>query len=168
MTPPVLFGLTSLGIFHTIISIIALFAGLYAFATDGKISWASMSGKIYIISTIVVCITGFGIFQHGGFGKAHQLGIITLVTFAIAFAAGSKTRLFGKASPYVETIGFSLTFFFNIVPTITEATTRLPLGAPIYSSPEDPHIGMFIGACFVLFLIGVIYQIRKLRVAAQV
>ncbi len=35
--------------------------------------------------TILTCVTGFGIFQHGGFGKAHMLGIITLVVLAIAW-----------------------------------------------------------------------------------
>jgi hypothetical protein len=161
MQPPVLFGLTSLGVFHTIVSLIALVTGLWALVADGKISWESMNGKIYIISTIIICLTGFGIYQHGGFGKAHVLGIITLIVLVVAYAATKKA--FGKGSPYVETISYSLTFFFQIIPTITESTTRLPLGAPLYSSPDDSHIAMFIGICFVLFLIGIFFQVRMLK-----
>ena len=92
-----MFGLTSLGIIHTIISLFAVTAGAGALIRDGKISWNNGIGKFYIVATIIVCITGFGIFQHGGFGKPHVLGIITLAVIAVAFATGEKTKLFGKA-----------------------------------------------------------------------
>jgi len=97
-----MFGLTLLGIFHTLISLVAVVLGAYSLIRDRKISWDNAIGKAYVITTIIVCVTGFGIFQHGGFGKPHQLGIITLIVFALAFAAGSKTKLFGSYSPYVK------------------------------------------------------------------
>ncbi len=156
-----MFGLTSLGIVHTLISLVAVAAGAIALIRDGKISWDNTIGKVYVFTTILVCLTGFGIFQHGGFGKPHALGVITLLVLAIVYAANQKK--FGKASAYVETIGYSLTFFFHIVPGITESATRLPLDAPLASSPEDPRIKMAIGVCFVLFLIGATFQWRKLK-----
>src|SRR6478609_9986168 len=113
-----MFGLTSLGIVHTIISLFALGAGAIALIRDGKISWSNSIGKFYISTTIIVCLTGFGIFQHGGFGKPHVLGIITLIVIGVAFAAGEKTKLFGRFSPFVETVCYSMTFFFHIVPGI--------------------------------------------------
>lgn len=155
-----MFGLTPLGIFHTIISLVAVATGAIALIRAGKISWQNSIGKIYVISTVVVCLTGFGIFQHGGFGKPHALGIITLITLVIIFAASSKK--FGRVSEFVETVGYSLTFFFHIVPGITESATRLPLGNPLASSPDDPHIQMAIGICFVLFLIGAAWQVRTI------
>ena len=158
-----MFGLTSLGIFHTLISLAAVALGAYALIRDGKISWDNTIGKAYVITTIIVCVTGFGIFQHGGFGKPHQLGVITLIVFAIAFAAGSKTKLFGSYSPYVETVCYSMTFFFHLVPAVTETATRLPLDGPLAASPEDPNIQMVIGGCFILFLIGSTIQVRLLR-----
>jgi len=75
-----IYGLTPLGVFHTIVSLVALAAGVIALIRDGKISWDNSLGKIYVVTTIIVCLTGFGIFQHGGFGKPHALGVITLVT----------------------------------------------------------------------------------------
>jgi len=38
------------------------------------------------------------IFQHGGFGKPHALGIVTLILLGMAYVAG-YTRLYGWASP---------------------------------------------------------------------
>ena len=82
--------------------------------------------------------------------------------FVIAFAAGSKTKLFGKSSPYIETVCYSMTFFFHLVPAITETATRLPLDAPLATSPDDPNIQMAIGACLLLFILGAVIQVRLL------
>lgn len=157
------YGLTSLGVVHTIISLLALIAGAIALIRDGKITWNNGIGKFYIVSTILVCVTGFGIFQHGGFGKPHALGILTLIVIAIAFATGKNSTLFGKYTPYVEMISYTTTFFFHWVPTVTETATRLPLDAPLASSPDDPRIQGAIGVCLVLFLIGSTLQVRSLR-----
>jgi len=161
MSPTVIFGLTSLGVFHTLISLVALATGAIVLIRDGKISSDNVLGKTYIVATVIVCLTGFGIFQHGGFGKPHVLGIITLVTLGVVWAASKGS--FGKSSPYIERVGYSLTFFFHIVPTITESATRLPLSAPLASSPEDPRIQMASGICFIIFLIGATLQVREMR-----
>src|SRR5258708_11546227 len=161
-----MFGLTTLGIFHTIISLVAVATGAIALLRDGKISWENSIGKTYVITTIITCVSGFGIFQHGGFGKPHALGVITLVVLALIYAA-QQIRFFGRYSPYIVTIGFSMTFLFHAIPGITETATRLPLDAPLASSLEDPHIKMAIGICFVLFLIGAAVQLRKLRASLK-
>jgi uncharacterized membrane protein len=107
-----MFGLTQLGIVHTAISLIAVVAGLVALVRDRKISPRNLLGKLYVIATILTCLTGFGIFQHGGFNKAHVLGIITLVVLGIAAVAG-YSNLFGRFSRYVETVSYSATFLFH-------------------------------------------------------
>jgi hypothetical protein len=162
MSPTLIFGLTSLGAFHTIISLIAVATGGISLIRDGKISWDNSLGKTFVVTTVIVCLTGFGIFQHSGFGKPHILGIITLVTLGVVWIASKGTL--GKSSPYIERVGYSLIFFFHIVPSVTESATRLPLDAPLASSPEDPRIQMVIGICFVLFLIGAVLQVRKMQV----
>jgi uncharacterized membrane protein len=162
-----MFGLTPLGIIHTAISLVAVAAGAIALIRDGKIEWENSVGKIYVVTTVLVCLTGFGIFQHGGFGKPHTLGVITLVVLMVVFMAREKNDLFGNLSPYVITVGFSMTFFFHLVPAITETATRLPLDAPLASSPDDPNIQMAVGICFVLLVIGATFQVRKLRSELQ-
>ncbi len=161
-----MFGLTSLGIVHTIISLFAVAAGAIVLLRDGKISWNNSLGKFYVITTILVCLTGFGIFQHGGFGKPHVLGIVTLLVFGIIWAASKQN--FGKRSPYVETVCYSLTFFFHFIPAITESATRLPLDAPLAASPDDSRIQAAVGVCFVLFVIGAALQVRSLKAKLRV
>jgi uncharacterized membrane protein len=155
-------GLTYLGIFHTAVSIVAVIAGLIALVRDKQITLGNDIGKLYVITTVITCVTGFGIFQHGGFGKPHMLGIITLVVLAVAYAAGT-TQWFGRASKYIEVVSYSLTFLFHWIPAITETSTRLPIGAPLLSSPDAPELQKATAVLLVLFLIGAALQIIRLR-----
>ncbi|MDI9880260.1 hypothetical protein [Flectobacillus longus] len=158
-----MFGLTSLGIIHTIISLVAVFAGAISLIKLKEITWNNSLGKTYVIATIFTCLTGFGIFQHGGFGKPHVLGIITLAVLGVIYLAQKANQPLGKYSPYIEKVAYSLTFFFHLVPGVTETTTRLPLEHPWASSPDDPLVAKLVGICLVLFLVGVTFQIIALR-----
>ena len=159
-----MFGLTPLGTIHTAISLVALVAGVIALVRDKEIVARSTLGKTYIWATVLTCLTGFGIFQHGGFGKPHALGVITLLVLALAVFA-SRTTLFGRASRYVEVISYTMTFFFHLVPGFTETFTRLPAGAPLFANPDDPALQKTIGVVFVLVLVGIGLQVRRLRAA---
>jgi uncharacterized membrane protein len=107
-----IYGLTPLGVLHTAISRVAVAAGIVALVRYREISPRNLTGQVYVVTTILTCLTGFGIFQHGGFGKPHALGIITLVVLGIAALAGS-TKVFGRVSRYVEAIGYSATFLIG-------------------------------------------------------
>ena len=157
-----MFGLTQLGAVHTAISLVAVAAGLIALFRDKEISPRNGVGKIYIIATILTCLTGFGIFQHGGFGKPHALGIITLIVLGVAYVAG-YTKLYGRLSPYIETVSYSATFLFHLIPGITETATRLPLGAPLLPNANAPALQAATAVLVVLFLIGAALQVRRLR-----
>ncbi len=159
-------GLTNLGVVHTLISLVALAAGFIALLRDHEITLTNQVGKVYVIATILTCLTGFPIFQHGGFGPPHILGIVTLAVLAIAWGAG-KYQWFGRASRYVETVAYSLTFFFHWIPAITETTSRLPPGAPLTTGPDDPRVKMAVGVAFVLFLIGATLQVRRMNRGRQ-
>ena len=156
-------GLTPLGTVHTAISLIAVGSGLIALVRDKAISARNLVGKPYVVTPVLTCLTGFGIFQHGGFGPPHVLGIITLVVLGVAALAG--TGLFGRAAPYVETISYSTTFLFHMIAAITETTTRLPLGAPLLASQDAPELQTATAVLFVAFLIGAALQARRIHAA---
>lgn len=160
-------GLTTIGVVHTAISLVAVAAGIYAFFRDKQISPRNGLGKTYLWATVLTCLTGFFIFQHGGFGKPHALGIITLLVLGLAWVAGN-TRLFGRVGRYIETVSYSLTFFFHMIPGFTETFTRLPAGAPVFSGPDDPILQKVIGVVFLLFLAGAFLQVMRLRRAGGV
>jgi len=157
-----MFGLTALGIPHTAISLIAVTVGFISFFRYREISSGTIIGKIYLITTVISCLTGFGIFQHGGFGKPHALGILTLMVLMVA-ATAEYTALFKRLSPYVRVLGYSATFLFHWIPAITETTTRLPLGAPLLPNADAPELKVATGMLVVLFIIGAALQVRRMR-----
>jgi len=158
MPPP----LIPLGIVHTLISLIAVAAAIVALARDHKLVATNRVGRVYVVATALTCLTGLPIFQHGGFGPPHVLAILTLVALAVVVAA-AKTTIFGSASRYVETIGLSLTVFFHWIPAVTESTSRLPSGAPLTTGPDDPRVQAAVGVGLALFLIGAVWQARRMR-----
>ena len=154
-----MFGLTTLGVIHTLISLIAVGAGIVGFVRDKRIDLGNGAGKTYLVTTILTCLTGFGLFQHGGFGKPHALGVITLLVLAVAWKVAAK--------PALQTVLLSLTFFFHMIPAMTETLTRVPMGAPILPSAEAPELQVITGVMFVLFVIGATLQVRRLNQLAR-
>jgi len=154
-------GLTTLGIIHTAISLVALAAGIVALIRYKEIPPKSLVGKLYIWTTVLTCLTGFPIMQHGGFGKPHALGIITLVVLVVAALAGKGK--FGRFSRYVEVVSYLATFLFHMIPGFVETTTRLPVGAPLIKDREGPELEMVTGVLLLLFLIGATLQVLRIR-----
>src|SRR5947207_5751803 len=147
-----MFGLTPLGPFHTAISLIAVVAGFIALARDREISTRSAAGAVFFWGTVITCLTGFGIFQHGGFGKPHVLGIVTLIVLGVAVAA-ERGSAFGRVSRYVATLGYSLALFLHFIPATVETLTRLPAGARLLAQPDDPQAQPISGALVLIFLV---------------
>lgn len=159
-----IYGLTYLGVIHTLISLVAVFAALLSFVRDKGIVPGNTLGKLYIWSTVLTCLTGFGIFQHGGFGKPHVLGIVTLLVLGLAWWADQ--RRFGARSAAVSTVSYSLTFFFHMIPAVTETTTRLPYGDPWLPGHDAPELKTITGVMFLILVVGVALQLRRLKKGA--
>lgn len=151
--------ITPLGWFHTVMGIIALLSGAIALVRHKEITLQTRAGQIYLATTLVTAATALAIFQHGGFGPAHGLAVMTLVALAAGTAA-STTDLFGRASRYVRAVSYTATLLFHCIPAVTDALMRLPVGDPVVTSIEDPMLRMCYLALLVLFLVGVSLQLR--------
>ena len=148
-----------LGWFHTIMGIIALISGAYTLATVKEISHRNRSGLIYLVTTLITAVTALAIYQHGFFGPAHVLAVLTLGALAIG-AIASTTQLFGSVSRYVQAFFYSATLLFHCIPAVTDGLLRLPVGDPILTSIEDPILRMCYLVLLVLFVVGVSLQLR--------
>lgn len=157
-----MFGLTTLGLVHTAISLVAVVAGFWSLARDREIAAHTSLGRLYLVTTLLTAATGLGIFQHGGFGPPHVLSILTLLALAVG-AAAAYGGAFGRWSRHVQVVSFSATMLFHMIPGFTESLTRLPLGRPLLPNAEAPALKAISGVLLLLFLIGVTAQIRRLR-----
>lgn len=145
----------------------AVIAGIIALARHGEIGTTTRPGWTYVVLTAATSVTGLFIFRHGGFGPPHVLSILTLVVLAIAWLAERRGKAAGL-SRYVAVLGYSLTLFFHLIPGLTETGTRLPLGDPAFSGPEDPTLKALVGAGFVAYLVGATVQALRIRRSRRV
>lgn len=154
--------LSVLGIIHTAISIIALLVAFYALFRSGKLDPATGPGKLYIWLTVLTCVTAFPIMKTGHFTPGHYVAITILILLPLGVYVKSL-HIFGKLADYVQIIFLSTTLFLSLIPTIVETLTRLPISHPLADGPNAPIIQNGLTALALLYFIGVIYQLVKLR-----
>lgn len=155
-------NISPFGMFHTLLGLAAVVFGFLALFRRGEIAYADRRGRMFVWLTIGTCVTGFFIFRHGGFGKPHMLGILTLVVLAFAYAAERRAAVAVWAR-YASAAMYTLTLFFHFIPGFTETLIRVPVAAPFASGPDDPKLAAIIGIVFALFLIGMAVQALRIR-----
>lgn len=154
--------ITAFGWFHTALGIIALLSGYYTLARFKVISTKPMTGKVYLLSTLITAASALGIFKHGGFGVAHFLAVLTLLALFAGFIA-EKTNILGKFSGYFQALCYSATLLFHMIPAITDGLMRLPVGDPVVTNIEDPLLRGFYLAFLVAYIVGYILQVLWLK-----
>ena len=154
--------MTLLGWFHTIVGVVALISGFYTIFKYKVISLEEPSGKLYLISTLIVAGSALGIYNQGGFGIAHMLAVLTLIAL-LGCVIMEKGKLFGSFSKYFQALGYTSTLLFHMIPAITDFLRRLPVGDPFIDSFEDPLLLNFHLSFLLIYLIGLIAQIFWLK-----
>jgi len=162
-------GLSNVGIFHTVIGIVALIAGLIGYARHGKIDLRQATGRIYGYGTLVASFTALGLSKQGGFNPGHLFAIFIAVLVVAAYLLSAMKRGTNRWR-FVENFLLTFSFFLSWIPTVNETLTRVPVGHPLADGPADPLIGKTLLALLLLFVLGSIHQFRaqwKLNKAAK-
>jgi hypothetical protein len=147
-------SISAFGWFHTGISILPIFIGLYAFLRDGKIDPRNWVGFFYLLTMFLGSITSWGFIPEKGFGPPQ---LLTLLTLALLIAG----TWWGPG--YVQTISLSASYFLLLFFATTETLTRVPVGHPFASGPTDPALVPTRLVLLAAFLIGLTYQLIVLR-----
>lgn len=155
-------GLSNLGIFHTVIGIVAILAAIVSFVRYGKIKSEHITGKLYVYGTVITSLTALGISKHGGFNPGHALSILVVILVVIAFFLAHKKKGYNRAR-YFENFLLSFSFFISLLPTVNETFTRIPIGHPLAKDINDPLIGRTLLVLFIVFMVGSVYQFIKQR-----
>lgn len=154
--------LSGLGIFHTIIGVIAIIAAVVAFIKTGKIDLKKLPGKIYFYFTLVTSLTALGLSTVRGLNPGHILAVFVVLLIGVAYYLSLKKPGNNRAR-YIETFLLTFSFFLSLLPTINETFTRVPIGHPLANGPKDPLIAKTLGVLFVLLIVGYVLQFRFQR-----
>lgn len=155
-------SLSFLGAIHTAISLIPVLAGAYGFARDGRITPHSRLGDWYLYGMLGSVFSSFGLSSTGGFNSGHALGIIALLAIFAGRHVQSVQRL-GNARPYLQTASMTFSFLVLMIPGLNETLSRVPVGNPIGHGPDSPEVKLAIAIAFGIFLLGLGYQMLRLR-----
>jgi len=150
-------GLSTLGIFHTIIGVIAIGAALTSLVKSGKINLAALSGKIYFYGTLITSLTALGLSKHGGFNPGHVFSLFIIMLILIAAFLFYKRKGNNRAR-YFENFLLSFSLLLSFVPTVNETLTRVPVGNPLAKDVTDPVIARTLLVFFILFIAGSVFQ----------
>mgnify|MGYP001197782726 FL=1 len=151
-------AISFLGWVHTILGISALLIGFYSLAKYKFIKARNLSGEIYLFATLIVAISSLFIYHQGGFGPAHFMGVLAVAAVVVGFIA-EKKKIFGIFSPYIETIAYTSTFLFHVLPAITDGLRRLPPSDPYIDSFEDPLLLNFFLLFTSMYIVGLGIQL---------
>tara|TARA_B100001996_G_scaffold332315_1_gene281360 strand:+ start:512 stop:997 length:486 start_codon:yes stop_codon:yes gene_type:complete len=154
--------MTILGWFHTVLGVLAVLSGFYTLYKYKIISTEESSGRLYVLVTLLVAGSALGIYNQGGFGIAHILAVLTLIALAGGYIM-EKFKLFGSFSKYFQTLGYTSTLLFHMIPAISDFLRRLPVGDPFIDSFEDPLLLNFHTAFLVIYMVGLIAQMVWLK-----
>jgi hypothetical protein len=155
-------ALSNLGIFHTIIGVIAIVAAIISYIKFGKINLAVLPGKLYFYGTIITSLTALGISKHGGFNPGHVFSILILVLVLAAHFLYARKKGDNR-SRYFENFCLSFSFFLSWLPTVNETFTRVPVGHPLAKDITDPVIAKTLLVLLILFIVGSVFQFLKQR-----
>jgi len=138
-------------IIHTLISLVALFAGfvvLFGLLTGNRIDgWT----KWFLISAVATTVTGF-FFPFHGITPAIKLGIISSVVLVITIYARYAKHLTG-AWRWIYVVGAVLALYFNVFVGIVqsfEKISALTAMAPTQSEPPFKLTQLVVLALFVV------------------
>src|SRR5690554_3220355 len=157
-------GLSTLGIFHTLIGIIAIVAAIVSYGRFGKINLKHITGKIYFYFTLITSLTALGLSKVGGFNPGHVFALFIVILILVAYFLSAKKQENNKAR-YFENFLLSFSFFLSWIPTINETFTRVPIGHPLAKTPTDPIIAKTLLVFLILFIAGSVYQFVQQRKA---
>jgi hypothetical protein len=155
--------LSTAGFVHTFFGLIGVVLAFYMLIRNRKIDPQSSAGMAYFVAVTVSCILVFALPQNApGFNPVpgYVLTLLTLTSLFLGFLIRlSKIR----SSKYIEALGLSGSLFFSMVPAINETLTRLPVGAPLAKSPQDPLVLKSLGVLAVLFVALCVAQVANIR-----
>jgi hypothetical protein len=146
-------------IVHTVISLVAIFAGVVVvfgmLAGKRLDSWT----KWFLITAVATTITGF-FFPFHGFTPAIGLGIISLPFLAITIFARYSKRLAG-AWRWIYVVGAVICLYFNLFVLVVQAFEKVPaLHAIAPTQTESPFKMTQLVVLVLSVLLAVIAAIR--------
>lgn len=154
--------LSTVGYVHTLFGLVGVALAFYMLVKYRKMDPTTSAGVSYFVAVTVSCLLVFALPHAPGFNvvPGYILTSLTLTALFLGFFIRfSKIR----ASTYIELLGLNGSLFFSMVPAINETLTRIPVDAPLASSPQDPLVLKSLGVLAIAILALCVAQVVGIR-----
>jgi hypothetical protein len=147
-----IFEITTFTLIHTLISVVAITAGLVVMG--GLMAERRLDGWIglFLVTTALTSITGFG-FPFTSLIASHYIGVISLIVLLPVLYARYRKHLIGSWRG-VFVVGTALTLYLNFFVLIVQLFRRVP--ALLVSAPKQTEPPFVVTQILVLVLFGVL------------
>lgn len=140
--------ITTITLAHTVISIVAIAAGLVV--VGGLIAGARIDGwtGIFLVTTVLTSVTGF-FFPFTQLLASHKIGILSLIILPVVIAARYWKHLVGPWRG-IYVVGSVLVLYLNFFILIVQLFRRIP--ALIVAAPKQTEPPFVLTQLLVLAL----------------
>ena len=148
-------------IFHVVISLIAILAGLIVLR--GWLTARRLDGwtLIFLLFTLATSVTGF-FFPFNGFTPAIGTGILSVVVLLAAFAGLYAFHLEGSWR-WIYLVSAAIALYLNVFVLIIQAFLKVPALHALAPNGNEPPFAIVQGIVLVLFVIGGFLAVRRYR-----
>jgi hypothetical protein len=152
-------------IFHVVISLVAILAGLIVLR--GWLTARRLDGwtLIFLLFTLATSVTGF-FFPFHGFTPAIGTGILSVIVLAAAFAGLYVFQLEGPWR-WIYLVSAAIALYLNVFVLIIQAFLKIPPLHALAPNGNEPPFAIVQGIVLVLFVIGGFLAVRRYRPVAR-
>jgi drug/metabolite transporter (DMT)-like permease len=154
-------GMSTFTYVHTVLSLIALVAGLIVvigLLTSKRLDWWT---ALYLASAVATSATGFG-FKVDSYGASHVIGGISLVVLLVAILARYVLHLAG-AWRWIYAVTAVGGVYFLVFVAIAQAFKKVPALMTLAPTLSEPPFALAQLGALVVFVVLAIAAARTFR-----
>ena len=144
--------LLPLGWVHGLACLAALASGAYGFATRKGSPRHVLTGRVYLVSMVVLNLSALAIYRLGIFFFPHWLAIITLVLIAAGWGSARLIRRH-RGWRHVHLSSMILSYYLLIGGGVNEVYLRVDAARDLLNARGPELLNMTHGAVMLIFLV---------------
>lgn len=145
-------GLSTFTFIHTVLSLVALVAGIVVIA--GLFGPRALEGwtALYLATAVATNVTGFFFFPGTGFDAAQVVGVISSVALALAILGRYVFHLAG-AWRWIYAVGAVVGLYFLVFVAIAQAFGKVPALHALAPTQSEPPFAITQLVVLVIFVV---------------
>jgi hypothetical protein len=147
--------------FHVILSLIGIATGLVVVFSMLNARRCDAWTALFLATTVATSVTGF-MFPSSGFDPAQKVGVVSLVTLAVALLARYVYRLAG-AWRWIYVVGALLALYLNVFVGVAQAFQKVTFLHPLAPKGSEPPFFIAQGLVLAIFVILCIMAVKRFR-----